>query len=51
VLAVITERASVQRVLSHLGVPLEPPVLARARDPTDALEDAEPRGQLELLLG
>jgi hypothetical protein len=48
VLAVITERASVQRVLSHLGVPLEPPVLARGRDPTDALEDAEPRGQLEL---
>jgi hypothetical protein len=33
VLAVITEREPVQRILAHLGVPTENPPLARARDP------------------
>ncbi len=47
VLAVITEREPVQRILSHLGLPTEPPPLARARDPSDELDD-EPGGQLEL---
>ncbi len=47
VLAVITEREPVQRILTHLGVPTDPPRLARARDPTDDLEPAE---QLELAL-
>ena len=39
VLAVITEREPVQRILSHLGLPTEPPPLARARDPSDELDD------------
>lgn len=45
VLAVITERDAVQRILAHLGVPTDPPPLARARDPTD---DAEPAEQLQV---
>jgi len=49
VLAVITEREPVVRILSHLGLPTEAPPLARARDPSDELDD-EPRGQLELAL-
>jgi hypothetical protein len=48
VLAVITERESVRRILAHLGLPPDPPPLARARDPTDDMEDVSPRGQLEL---
>jgi hypothetical protein len=35
VVAVITEREPVRRILAHLGVPTEAPPLARARDPTD----------------
>jgi len=36
-------------VLAHLGLATEAPVLARARDPTDEVDDeVEPRGQLEL---
>ena len=50
VLAVITEREPVQRILSHLGLPTQPPPLARVRDPSDELDDIEPRGQLELEL-
>ncbi len=38
----------VRRILSHLGLPPDAPPLARARDPTDDLEDAEPSGQLGL---
>jgi hypothetical protein len=44
IIAAITERASVTRVLAHLGVPTEAPTVARARDPTDDASDA----QLEL---
>jgi hypothetical protein len=47
VLAVITEREPVQRILSHLGMPTGPPPVARARDPSDDEETA----QLELALG
>ena len=35
VVAAITERASVARILAHIGVPTEAPAVARARDPTD----------------
>jgi len=35
VIAAITERASVARILAHIGVPTEAPAVARARDPTD----------------
>jgi hypothetical protein len=45
VLAVITEREPVRRILAHLGVPVDTPVLARARDPT---EDDQGSDQLEL---
>jgi hypothetical protein len=48
VLAVITEREPVRRILAHLGVPTDAPPVARARDPTDELDDVEPDGQLEL---
>jgi hypothetical protein len=48
VLAVITERDPVRRILGHLGLPTEAPPLARARDPTDDLDVYEPGGQLEL---
>ena len=48
-LAAITEGDSVRRVLPHLGLPSEAPRLARARDPTDAVDDdGEAGGQLEL---
>jgi hypothetical protein len=50
VLAVITEREPIQRILAHLAVPIDAPPLARARDPTDDLDDAEPPEQLELAL-
>ncbi len=49
VLAVITEREPVQRILSHLGMPTGPPPVARARDPSDPVDDEEP-AQLELAL-
>ena len=47
-LAVITEREPVRRILAHLGVPTDAPPVARARDPTDDLDDVEPQGQLVL---
>ena len=47
-LAVITEREPVRRILAHLGLSTEVPPLARARDPTDDLDDVQPDGQLEL---
>jgi hypothetical protein len=50
VLAVITEREPVQRILSHLGMPTGPPPVARARDPSDDVDDLEEPGQLELAL-
>jgi hypothetical protein len=49
VLAVITERAAARRILAHLGMPTEPPPMARARDPTDDFDDNEPPMQLRLL--
>jgi hypothetical protein len=49
VLAVITEREPVQRILSHLGMPTGPPPAARARDPSNDVDDDE-RAQLELAL-
>jgi hypothetical protein len=48
VVAVITEREPVQRILEHLGLPTEVTPPARARDPTDDLDDVEAAGQLEL---
>ena len=45
VLAVITERESVRRILDHLGAPVDAPSRARARDPT---EDADLSYQLDL---
>jgi hypothetical protein len=48
VLAVITEREPVQRILAHLGLPTEPPPLAPARDPTDDVGDDEAPAQLAL---
>ncbi len=45
VLAVITERELVRRILAHLGVPTDAPPVARARDPTDDLDDVEPQDQ------
>jgi hypothetical protein len=47
VLAVITEREPVRRILAHLDLPTEAAPLAHARDPTDDLDDVEQRGQLE----
>jgi hypothetical protein len=35
VVAVITEREPIQRILTHLGMPTVPPPVARARDPDD----------------
>ena len=50
VLAVITEREPLRRILEHLGLPTQAPPLARARAPTeDALED-EDDSQLRLEL-
>ena len=48
VLAVITEREPVRRILAHLGLPTDAPAVARARDPTDDLDDVEPQDQLVL---
>jgi hypothetical protein len=48
VLAVITEPEPVRRILAHLGQETDTPPLARARDPTDELDDAEWAGQLGL---
>jgi len=46
--AVITEREPVRRILAHLGIPTEPPPVARARDPTDDAEETGDDGQLAL---
>jgi hypothetical protein len=51
VLAVVTEREPVTRILSQLGLPTEAPPLARARDPTGDVDDSEQPDQLELALG
>jgi hypothetical protein len=48
VLAVIIEREPVRRILAHLGLPTEATPLARARDPTDDLDDEAPSDQREL---
>jgi hypothetical protein len=48
VLAVITEREPVRRILAHLGLPPDAPPVARARDPTDDVNDEAPSGQLGL---
>jgi len=48
VVAVITEREPVQRILAHLGLPTESPPVARARDPTDDVGDDEAPAQLAL---
>jgi hypothetical protein len=40
-IAVITEREAARRILAHLGLPTEPPPLARARDPTEEDIDDE----------
>jgi hypothetical protein len=51
IVAVITERDPVRRILSHLGMPTDAPPLARARDPTEAAYGDEPSTQLALDLG
>ena len=51
VLAVITEREAVQKILAHLGMETDAPPTARARDPSDDVDEDEQAGQLELALG
>jgi hypothetical protein len=48
VLAVITEREPVGRILAHLGMPADAPPVARARDPTDDTQGDDPSAQLAL---
>ena len=48
VIAVITEREPVRRILMHIGLPTEPPPIAHARDPTDDAGDDEAPAQLAL---
>jgi hypothetical protein len=48
VIAVITERDPVRRILEHMGVPSDAPPLARARDPTEEADDHEASAQLAL---
>ena len=48
VVAVITEREPVQRILAHLGLLTDPPPVSRARDPTDDVGDDEAPAQLAL---
>jgi hypothetical protein len=48
VVAVITEREPVRRILAHLCMPTEAPRVARARDPTDEAVDDESSAQLVL---
>lgn len=48
VVAVITEREPLQRILAHLGLLTEPPPVARARDPTGDVGDDEAPAQLAL---
>jgi hypothetical protein len=47
VLAVLTEREPVRRILAHLGIPTQAPPVARARDPTDDTVEHQ-EGQLPL---
>jgi hypothetical protein len=49
VLAAVTKRASVTRLLAHLGVPTHAPPVARARDPTDDVVDDD-AGAMQLAL-
>ncbi len=42
------EREPVGRILAHLGMPTEPPPVARARDPTDDAEETGDGNQLSL---
>jgi hypothetical protein len=51
VIAVITEREPITRILAHVGMPTDAPPLARARDPSDELDDDEVAAQLSLELG
>jgi hypothetical protein len=51
VLAVITERDPISRILAHVGMPTQAPPIARARDPSEALDDDEAAAQLSLELG
>lgn len=48
VIAVITERDPIRRILAHLRVPTDAPPLARARDPTDDAGDQEAPARLAL---
>jgi hypothetical protein len=48
VIAVITERESARRILAHLGLPTDLPSVARARDPTDDVEQDQASAQLPL---
>jgi hypothetical protein len=48
VLAVITEREPVVRILGHVGMATDVPPIARARDPTGEVDDGEADGQLGL---
>jgi hypothetical protein len=50
VIAVLTEREPVTRILAHVGMPTGAPPLARARDPSDELDD-DAAAQLSLQLG
>jgi hypothetical protein len=50
VLAVVTELDSARRVHAHLGMPIDPPPPARAREPTADPDDAKVDGQLEFRL-
>ncbi|MDP9003047.1 MAG: hypothetical protein M3O46_23395 [Myxococcota bacterium] len=48
VIAVITERDVARHILAHLGMPTEPPPIARARDPADDLVDENASAQVAL---
>jgi hypothetical protein len=48
VLAVITEREPVLRILGHAGMATDVPPIARARDPTDDVDGEEADAQLGL---
>jgi hypothetical protein len=48
VVAVITEREPIRRILAHLGLPTDAPAVARARDPTDEPDGDGPSEQLAL---
>jgi putative transposase/transposase-like zinc-binding protein len=48
VVAVLTEREPIRRILAHLGLPTDAPAVARARDPTDEPDGDGPSCQLAL---